>query len=679
MKRYAGIGALKLSRYLLLENPSPEILERFRRIIRTDLSIPRIERLIREETAELKKEDGAGRSRLFRIARFCASNPAACTLMELAFLEYMDPVTDEALGFLFPGHGRGVRLLEAAQLTWPQEEYADHLPELLDAAARLERFLLKDHESLDPLFRHYRADTALMAFLEGEDALPELLSGCVKRKESSLLLEPEILYGKEKEEIVKFIKKAEEEKKPFPIVQLRGAALMGKRFLARHCASACGSDLLLVDFAGFTRGTEEEFQLKREALLREVFLYEAMICIYQVSEKEPLLYDRCWETLALWEEGQKAVFLTTEENGNRVFGLKHPILEVELRAGSYADNLRMWESFSSLYLPKKEWDAAELAGRLPLPAGMIKKVLEIVAFSPEKYTDIQSVFRLCHRLLETEPEPSLKRVSTSYTMDQLKVDKRAKRVLQNICSQIEDRMQVYDTWEMRRLYPYGRCVSVLFTGPPGTGKTMAASVIANTVRLELYRVDLSQIIDKYIGETEKRLENIFEQAEKSHCILFFDEADAIFGKRSELNDSKDRFANTQVSYLLQRIEAFDGIVILASNYRKNIDEAFTRRISYIIDFVNPDAATRKEIWESLFLESMEYEDIDFDFLASNFELTGAMIKNIVLKAAFFAVAKEQPLGMEHILAAMAQEYSKSGRSLKREELGEYGYLITELL
>lgn len=329
-----------------------------------------------------------------------------------------------------------------------------------------------------------------------------------------------------------------------------------------------------------------------------------------------------------------------------------------------------------LYLTNQNFNAVELADKLPLPVGMIKKVVQAIALSPQEYATVSDISKLCFSMLETEPVPSLKRVQTSYTMDQLKLDKPLKDSIQAICNQILNRMQVFDVWKMRQLYPYGRCVSALLTGPPGTGKTMAASVIANTVNLELYRVDLSQLMDKYIGETEKRLETVFAHAERSNCILFFDEADAVFGKRSEVNDSKDRFANTQISYLLQRIEEYDGVVIMASNYRNNIDSAFTRRISYVLDFSNPNKSIRKEIWESLFLDTMEFEDIDFEFLAEHFEITGAMIKNIVLKAAFFAVSQKQPISMTHIFMALIQEYNKIGLSIRKEDLGEYGYFLS---
>lgn len=166
---------------------------------------------------------------------------------------------------------------------------------------------------------------------------------------------------------------------------------------------------------------------------------------------------------------------------------------------------------------------------------------------------------------------------------------------------------MYDEWNLESRYSYGKNVSALFYGPPGTGKTMAVHVIANMLNLPLYRIDLSQVVDKYIGETEKRLEEIFNAAEKNNTVLFFDEADAIFGKRSDVHEAKDKYANTEVSYILQRIEQYDGIVILATNYRKNIDEAFMRRIRYVVEFSLPDARLRKELWKSSFSDEIPTE------------------------------------------------------------------------
>ncbi|HIY17234.1 MAG TPA: ATP-binding protein [Candidatus Intestinimonas stercorigallinarum] len=214
---------------------------------------------------------------------------------------------------------------------------------------------------------------------------------------------------------------------------------------------------------------------------------------------------------------------------------------------------------------------------------------------------------------------------------------------------------------------------MLFTGPPGTGKTMAAQVIANRLGLELYKVDLSGVMSKYIGETEKQLGAVFDEVKKSQSILFFDEADALFGKRSETKDAHDRYANVQTSYLLQKMEEYDGIVILASNFLQNFDEAFKRRIKFIIDFTLPDRDRREKIWRSVLpAELPRSEDIDFDFLARSFELSGSSIKNIAVSAAFLAAEEGVPMGMVHLLLAVQAEQNKTGKALGSEELGEYG-------
>ncbi|MBQ6886964.1 MAG: ATP-binding protein [Lachnospiraceae bacterium] len=226
---------------------------------------------------------------------------------------------------------------------------------------------------------------------------------------------------------------------------------------------------------------------------------------------------------------------------------------------------------------------------------------------------------------------------------------------------------------MQSKYTYGTGVSCLFAGPPGTGKTMAAQIMSTMLELPLYRVDLSQVVDKYIGETEKKLEAIFNLAEKSNTILFFDEADSIFGKRSEVSEAKDRYANTEVSYILQRIDEYDGIVILATNFKNNIDEAFMRRIRYVVEFVMPDAEMRYEIWKGCFPAEVPVEDIDFQYLANRFELSGGNIKNIVLNAVFLAAAEDVPVNMMHILESLRMEKLKMGKVMIARDFGEYGF------
>ncbi|MEX0789451.1 MAG: ATP-binding protein [Actinomycetota bacterium] len=221
----------------------------------------------------------------------------------------------------------------------------------------------------------------------------------------------------------------------------------------------------------------------------------------------------------------------------------------------------------------------------------------------------------------------------------------------------------------------GRGVSALFAGNSGTGKTMSAEIVARALGLDLYVIDLSTVIDKYIGETEKNLERIFVEADRVNAVLLFDEADAIFGKRSEVQDAHDRYANVETAYLLQRIERFNGLAILTTNLRSNVDEAFTRRLDAIIDFPSPEQADRRRLWEVHLRRGTPVEGLDLDFLASAFKLSGGNISNIVLSAAFLAAQEESDLGMAHLIRATEREYRKLGHLCVPEEFGAYYPLI----
>jgi SpoVK/Ycf46/Vps4 family AAA+-type ATPase len=236
--------------------------------------------------------------------------------------------------------------------------------------------------------------------------------------------------------------------------------------------------------------------------------------------------------------------------------------------------------------------------------------------------------------------------------------------LEEICNQVKYRQMVYQTWGFDQKLTLGKGVIALFSGPSGTGKTMAAEVIANELQLDLYKIDLSQVVSKYIGETEKKLDRIFTSAEIANAILFFDEADALFGKRSEVKDAHDRYANIEVGYLLQKMEEYEGIAILATNLRQNMDEAFVRRIQVIIEFPFPDAEFRQRIWEVTFPKEAPLENVDFTQLAQEIKLPGGNIKNMALAAAFFAACDRQSIQMKHLIKAAEREHEKLGRNWK---------------
>lgn len=235
-------------------------------------------------------------------------------------------------------------------------------------------------------------------------------------------------------------------------------------------------------------------------------------------------------------------------------------------------------------------------------------------------------------------------------------------ILRELVATVQARPIVLEQWGLGKKLVASAGVTVLFAGPPGTGKTMAAEVIARDLGLDLYKIDLSGLVSKYIGETEKNLERIFTEAASSNAILFFDEADAVFGKRSEVKDSNDRYANIEVSYLLQRMEAYDGITILATNLRSNLDEAFLRRLQFAIDFPFPEPPDRLKIWQTLFPAGVPCDpDIDWNFLARRFKLAGGNIRNIIVGATYLAATNGQVVKMEHLLHAMRRELQKMGR------------------
>ena len=221
----------------------------------------------------------------------------------------------------------------------------------------------------------------------------------------------------------------------------------------------------------------------------------------------------------------------------------------------------------------------------------------------------------------------------------------------------------------------GTGITALFAGDSGTGKTMSAEVIAFDLGLDLYVVNLATVVDKYIGETEKNLDRIFAEADNVNGVLLFDEADALFGQRSEVRDSHDRYANIEVAYLLQRMETFDGLAVLSTNLRSNIDDAFTRRIDVIVDFALPDATRRRRLWEHSISSLPQRDDLDLDFVAGAFELSGGNIRSIAVTLAYRAASGERAIDMGDVVRAVAEEYRKLGRLTLEAEFGQYFPLL----
>lgn len=310
-------------------------------------------------------------------------------------------------------------------------------------------------------------------------------------------------------------------------------------------------------------------------------------------------------------------------------------------------------------------DAEAIAKRYPLHVDSLEQAMQLAASRPKNYdTDDPDLSRFNTALKELASKgisQLVERIEPVFTLEEVVLPFDRKQQLTEIVDQIRLAPRVLDDWKFRDKLPYGRGVAALFSGTSGTGKTMAAMGITRRLGIQLLRLDLSRVVSKYIGETEKNLDRVFTDAQRSGAAILIDEADALLGKRSEVKDAHDRYANIEVAYLLQRMEAYEGLAILTTNMRKNLDPAFLRRLRFIVDFPRPDVEAREKIWrQCLPDESHELSDADFRQLARRLDLTGGQIRQITLRAAFIAAAAGELICLEHIAQAAGAELTKLG-------------------
>jgi SpoVK/Ycf46/Vps4 family AAA+-type ATPase len=288
----------------------------------------------------------------------------------------------------------------------------------------------------------------------------------------------------------------------------------------------------------------------------------------------------------------------------------------------------------------------------------------------------------CRAELELDIGELAQKVVPRFHDEKLILPPKQQRHFQEVIQAMNSLTEVHYGWGTAKVWSEGG-ITALFAGAPGTGKTMGAEILAIELDLPMYRIDLSQVVNKYIGETEKNLKRLFDAADVSDIILFFDEADSLFGQRTEVKDAHDRYANLEISYLLERMERFKGLAILATNRAKNLDEAFLRRLRYIIDFPLPDVAQRKEIWRQVTPQAVDASQIDYDFLARQFRLNGGHIRSVVFNACLqsakgaSADAYRTPgrLTMNTIIRAVKREYDKLKQSVSLESFGPYAEII----
>lgn len=464
---------------------------------------------------------------------------------------------------------------------------------------------------------------------------------------------------------------------------LRGAYGVGKAATAGALCVELGMPLLEVDVAALLAGDAAGWDERVRRVLREAMLRGAAV-----------LWEG-WDALSADERRPQRVTLLREAEGwggllffagaegwdpaDTLDGL--PFYRVELERPGHDGRARLWRASLNGAAEAPGVDPEALANKFRFSGGQIRDAAATArdlarTRDPEGGRVTMADLHAACRLHSNPRLAALARkVTPRYAWGDIVLPPDRVQQLREIVNHMKYRSLVFGEWGFDGKLAMGKGLNALFAGPSGTGKTMAAEIVAGELGLDLYKVDLSTVVSKYIGETEKNLGRIFTEAETSNAILFFDEADSLFGKRSEVRDSHDRYANLETSYLLQKMEEYEGVVILATNFRKNLDDAFVRRLHFTVDFPFPGERERLRIWQGVWPErAPRGPDLSLEFVARRVEVAGGNIRNIALAAAFLAADDGGVVTMAHLVRATRREYQKMGKVLSEAELGELGRL-----
>ena len=511
-----------------------------------------------------------------------------------------------------------------------------------------------------------RIDERILHYLTGISYLDERLAGLVEPVLGRSQLVPS--HRAVAERLATLWTHAVEGER-LPVAQLCGSEPASKRAIAQAACRAVGLRLFALsayalplnpaEFAAFTRLWEREAMLSGSALLLDADDLDASDAVR----------DRYITHLLDVLDG---IVIVSSRERRRT--MQRPVISFDVGKPTASEQRDTWRSTLGAASPMLNGKIAALTSQFDLSAVTIASASAEVLGQLTQNNEVNAseLHALLWDTCRVQARPRLddlaQRITPAASWDELVLPEAQREVLRDIAIHVRQRATVYETWGFAARSGRGLGISALFAGVSGTGKTMAAEVLANELRLDLYRIDLSQVVSKYIGETEKNLRRVFDAAEEGGAVLLFDEADALFGKRSEVKDSHDRYANIEVSYLLQRMEAYRGLAVLTTNLKNALDSAFLRRIRFIVQFPFPDAAQRAEIWRRIFPASTPTEGLDISRLA-RLNVTGGNIRNIALNAAFLAADAGEPVHMAHLLRAARGEYTKLEKALTEAEIG----------
>ncbi len=468
------------------------------------------------------------------------------------------------------------------------------------------------------------------------------------------------------------------------LIQLSGETGSGRHFLMKKilAESRESSGILLFNLTAFLQQSNQHPEQTAAKLKGYAWLSGQALCLElpEIPEdRESVLLLRNFLRELLQEDKihPLGIFLMTETDAEAVLQDCKRVYKFTFSALTASDKTALWDYFAKEMTMETEGGWEEEAGKYILTASGIQNVLQTALLHAHargrgwvSRVDIHSA----HKMRQPKQLGSYASViETVFTWEDLILEEKQKKVLHLICNQLKYRRKVGEEWGFYRKMPYGRGISALFYGAPGTGKTMAVQVMAQELGLSLYRIDLSQMVSKYIGETEKNISDLFERAGSINAILFFDEADALFARRSEIRDANDRSANSMTAHLLQKLEDYQGIAVLATNLLHNMDDAFKRRIKYTVQFQFPGPAVRLQLFQSILpAEAVCGEKLDFAFFAEHFELSGSSIKEVLLNAAFMAAGEDTGICNCHVVEAIKWNYLKYGKVLTGKDFGYLG-------
>jgi hypothetical protein len=456
----------------------------------------------------------------------------------------------------------------------------------------------------------------------------------------------------------------------FPVVQLCGEEATGKRAIAAAVCQMLELDLHVLRADGLPTGAGEVNDLirlwEREAALGRSAL------LLDCDEVDPADAVREGAIVRWMDAARGALLLSTRQ---RRRPRQSPLLTFDVEKPTPAEQRAVWRAALGEAASSLNGQVDHLVSQFNLSAptihaayaGALGRVTADTGEAPAPEVFGAALWDTCRMQARPRLEDLSQRIHPAAGWDDLILPAHQAGILREVAAQVRQRSRVYDTWGFAAKSGRGLGVTALFAGTSGTGKTMAAEVLAGELRLDLYRIDLSAVVSKYIGETEKNLRRVFDAAEEGGAILLFDEADALFGKRSEVKDSHDRHANIEVSYLLQRMESYRGLAILTTNLKDSLDGAFLRRLRFIVEFPFPDAAERAEIWRRVFPVQTPTDGVDVEKLA-RINLAGGSIRNVALNAAFLAAEAGEPVRMKHLLIAVRSEYAKDHKPLPEAEV-----------